>query len=125
MGDKTRRERIIINLSGAELDAINQMVKQTGFGSRSGFIRNMVLRGYIIQLDLEPLKKSAALMSRISGNVNQIAKRANRHELITPDNFDEVLRELRQLQQDFNKILDAITTLASGETKSEADNQLR
>ena len=76
--NKNRRDLYLkIRVSREELDAIDRKFRNSGMKSRSEFVRAMIFEGYIVQFNEEKLSELLRLARNISGNINQIAVRAN------------------------------------------------
>jgi len=48
-----------------------------GILNREAFIRKIISQGYMVYLDMKPIQEMSSLLRNISGNINQVAKRAN------------------------------------------------
>ena len=76
--NKNRRDLYLkIRVNQEELDAIDRKFRNSGMKSRSEFVRTMIFEGYIVQFNEEKLSEILRLARNISGNINQIAVRAN------------------------------------------------
>ena len=98
-----RRKRIICYVNNAELRQIDEA--RQGKGSRAAYIRGKLFdkRLSIHKTDSEIL----SLMSKVSVNVNQIAKRVNTaHKANKP--FKIIENELNDIKNELRKILFAI-----------------
>jgi len=58
------------------------------------FIRKMALNGYVLHVDLAPVKELVSLQRRCANNLNQIAASVNTHGGVHP-------QELTALQKDY------------------------
>lgn len=81
-----------------------------GVKNQSSFLRAMVLKGYLIKLDLREIKEAIRLLGILSNNVNQIAIRLHERGSIYATEIDDIkdsqveLRELmKQLLQRLEK----------------------
>ena len=77
----------------------------------SASIRQMALNGYVLHVDLAPVKELVSLLRRCSNNINQVAIQANTYGGIYPGEIEslrldydalwertgEVLRQLAEL----------------------------
>ena len=111
MTSRNRRVRIAVDLTELELDAIHEKMSRAGVRNRSAFVRQMALAGYIIQLDLAPLQKTAALLSNISNNVNQIAKRVNSGEEIAANDILEIQQGYLRLREELGEVFDELKNM--------------
>ena len=65
------------------------------------YVRKMVLNGYILHVDLAPVKELVSLQRRCANNLNQVAVHANTYG-IYPE-------EIAGLQRDYEKLWQAVS----------------
>ena len=70
----------------------------------SAFIRKMALNGYVLHVDLSPVKSLVFLQRRCSNNLNQIAATVNTYGGIYP-------QELTALQKDYAALWNPLSKL--------------
>lgn len=89
-----------------ELEAIQERMASLGIQNMSAYIRKMALNGYVLHVDLAPVKELVSLLRRCSNNINQVAIQANTYGGIESLRLDydalwertgEVLRQLAEL----------------------------
>ena len=68
-------------LSDDEQYILEQKVKISGMKSKSAFLRRLILYGFVYDLDYSDLRDYNATLGKISGNLNQIAKRMNAYSI--------------------------------------------
>ena len=96
--NKNRRDLYLkIRVSREELDAIDRKFRNSGMKSRSEFIRAMIFEGYIVQFNEEKLSEILRLARNISGNINQIAVRANSDGRVYDNDIAEIKEGVNQL----------------------------
>lgn len=94
-----RRKRDIplcVWVSENEHDAIRQGMAEAGTENTSAYIRKMVLKGYVLQVDLAPVRELVSLQRRCSNNLNQVAIHANTHGIYQS--------EIAALQKDYTEL---------------------
>ena len=64
-----------------ELEVIRERMAEAGIRNMSAYIRKMALGGYVLHVDLEPVKELVSLQRRCANNLNQAAIHANSYEL--------------------------------------------
>jgi hypothetical protein len=64
-------------VSQSEYDTIQQRMEQAGTQNLSAYIRKMALNGYILNVDLTPVRELVSLQRRCANNLNQVAIHAN------------------------------------------------
>ena len=77
MANRERRNELKIFLSDDEQYILEQKVKASGMRSKSSFLRHQILYGYVYEIDYSDLREYNTTLSKISSNLNQIAKRMN------------------------------------------------
>ncbi len=103
---RIRSTSVCFWLSPDELAAIKERMSDTGICNLSAYMRKMAMNGYVLHVDLSPIKELISLQRRCANNLNQIAIQANTYDWIYPD-------ELKKLQNDYDLIqkLSKIVTL--------------
>jgi hypothetical protein len=96
-------------VSQAEYDLIQERMSEAGTANMAAFVRKMVLNGYVLHVDLAPVKELVSLQKRCANNLNQIAINVNTYGGIYP-------QEITALQKDYaalwNPLSDLIRQLA-------------
>ena len=78
--NKPKRLRDIplyIMVSQAEREQIQERMAEVGTTNMAAFIRKMALIGYVLHVDLSPVKELVSLQRRCANNLNQVAINAN------------------------------------------------
>ena len=93
---KKRRRPIHLHVmvSEEEQALIRERMAEAGIRNMSAHIRKMALGGYVLHVDLEPVKELVSLQRRCANNLNQAAIHANSYGGLYPD-------ELKRLQKDY------------------------
>ena len=73
-------------------------MKAVGISNREKFARKMLLDGYIINVDLQPISELVRLTRNISNNINQVARRANECGCVYEDDVLHLLTEVNRLK---------------------------
>jgi len=102
--NRTRDIPLYVRVSQAELDLIHGRMAEAGTTNREAFIRKMSLNGYVIHVDITPVKELVSLQRRCSNNLNQIAVSANTSGGIYP-------HEITLLQRDYAALWGPLTDL--------------
>ena len=74
---RNRKNQINLYLSDDEIELLNAKFEKSGSKSRSAFIRNLIIYGFIYDVDYHDLHEYSVALSRINNSLNQIAKKAN------------------------------------------------
>jgi len=107
MVNKPKRRRDIslhVMISQSEYEQIKQRMAEAGTINMSAFARKLILNGYVLHVDLSPVKELASLQRRCSNNLNQIATNVNTHGGITS-------QEIASLQHDYDSLWDPLSEL--------------
>ena len=97
MAGKRKRGVIICSwVSDAEHDIIKQRMAEAGITNLSAYIRKMALNGYVLNVDLSPVRELVSLQRRCSNNINQVAIHANTYGVYP--------QEIADLQKDYAEL---------------------
>ena len=101
----TKKRRRPINLhvmvSEEEQALIRERMAEAGIRNMGAYMRKMALNGYVLHVDLSPVRELVSLQRRCSNNLNQVAIQANTYGGIYPE-------EIKALQRDYKKLWGAI-----------------
>ena len=95
MANRERKNELKIFLSDDEQYILEQKVKLSGMRSKSSFLRHQILYGYVYDIDYSDLREYNTMLSKISNNLNQIAKRMN----ATGNVYAADVKEVRELMK--------------------------
>lgn len=101
MGERTKNRQIKIRVDENEYNAIEKLYLESGEASKRDFFVRMLLKGYIVRVDLSGLNRVAEELNRIGVNINQIAHRVNSDNTLTSSE----LKALQQNMYDINYII--------------------
>lgn len=96
MPRRRRNIPLYVMVSPEELEQLHARMDEAGVRNMSAFVRKMALNGYILNVDLSPVRELVSLQRRCSNNLNQVAIHANTYG-IYPD-------EIARLQQDYAEL---------------------
>lgn len=96
MGGKKRVRNVplYVWLSPEELQTIRERMEQAGIRNLSAYIRKMAINGYVLQVDLSPVRELVSLQRRCANNLNQAALHVNTYGGLYQN-------ELQTLQKDY------------------------
>lgn len=81
-----------IRVTEEELEAFKRKYKNSGMRTFSGFVRAMLLDGYIVHFNEDKLHEIYRLVANISNNINQIILHVSRDD----DSFDSDIAEIKE-----------------------------
>lgn len=87
-----------------ELEAIRGRMGEAGIHNMSAYVRKMALNGYVLNVDLGPVRELVSLQRRCANNLNQVAIQANTYGGIYP-------KEIKALQKDYEKLWEPLSDL--------------
>ena len=94
MANRTRNNGIYLMLSDDELKVLEKKYKLSNCKSMRQFIMKCILERNIFVLDMSMFRKMSASIGRITGNINQIAKRINQTGVIYKDDINDIRKLL-------------------------------
>ena len=83
-------------VSEEEYATIGERMAQAGTQNLSAYIRKMALNGYVLNVDLTPVRELDSLQRRCANNLNQVAIHANTYGVYTS--------EIAALQKDYTEL---------------------
>jgi len=95
VSDKRKRGiALYIRVSEEEHDIIRQRMEEAGITNMNAYVRKMAMTGYVLNVDLSPVRELVSLQRRCSNNLNQVARNVNTYGGIYPG-------EIKSLQNDY------------------------
>ena len=95
MSEKRRRSvHLHVMVTPEELELIRERMAEAGIRNAGAYVRKMALNGYVLHVDLSPVRELVSLQRRCSNNLNQIAVNANTYGGLYP-------QEIKTLQKDY------------------------
>ena len=106
MAGKKRRRPIHLHVmvSEEELEQIKGRMAEAGIRNTGAYIRKMALNGYVLHVDLAPVRELVSLQRRCSNNLNQVAIQANTYGGIYPE-------DIKTLQKDYTDLWGPLSEL--------------
>ena len=106
MNTKKRKRGISIQfyVSESEHEIIKSRMEEVGTKNMSAYIRKQALNGYVLHVDLSPVKELVSLQRRCANNTNQIAIQANTYGGIYE-------QDIKTLQKDYEALWKPLSDL--------------
>jgi len=98
-------------VTAEEREQILGRMEEIGFPSVRAYLLKMALNGRIITLDLTHVRECSHLLRNISGNINQIAKRANETGNIYAADVKEIQSRQNEIWEQQNTIFKSLTEI--------------
>jgi hypothetical protein len=80
-------------------------MQETRAKNQEAYIRQMVLTGYILRLDMSEVLETLRLVSNATNNINQIAKRANETRSIYASDMIQLREEVGNMRSQVSDML--------------------
>ena len=116
MANRTRNNGIYLMLSDDELEILNKKYKLSGCKTLRQFIMKCLLEKGIFVLDMKVFKDMSTNIGRITGSINQIAKRVNSTGIIYKDDMNDLRKLLEKQGKDIYFLRKKLYELANLET---------
>ena len=100
MANRYRNNGIYLMLSDDELEILNKKYELSGCKTLRQFIMKCILEKDIFVLDMKVFKEMSANIGRITGSINQIAKRVNSTSVIYKDDINDLKKFLEKQGKD-------------------------
>ena len=94
--NRTRKNKFKIYLSDDEKSILDRKVELSRRKSISDYIRTLILYGFVYDVDYSYLRQYNESLGKISGNLNQIAKRINS----TGNVYEEDMKEVKEIMDE-------------------------
>lgn len=103
---KSKRLRdipVYVYVSQKEHEQIQERMAEAGTSNMSAYIRKMALNGFVLNVDLAPVRELITLQRRCANNLNQVAIHANTYG-VYPE-------EITALQKDYAELWGRVSEL--------------
>ena len=113
MPEKKRRRPVHLHVmvSEEELEQIRDRMAEAGIQNMGAYIRKMALNGYVLHVDLSPVKELVSLQRRCSNNLNQVAIQANTYGGIYPEDIKSLQKDYADLWRPLSDLLKQLTEI--------------
>lgn len=108
---KKRRRPIHLHVmvSEEELALIRARMAEAGVRNMGAYVRKMALNGYVLHVDLGPVRELVSLQRRCANNLNQVAIHVNTYGGIYPDEIKALQRDYADLWGPLSDLLEKLT----------------
>lgn len=84
---------------------------EAGIRNMGAYMRKMALNGYVLHVDLSPVRELVSLQRRCSNNLNQVAIQANTYGGIYPEEIAALQRDYAALWGPLSDLLKKLSAL--------------
>ena len=111
---KKRRRSIHLHVmvSEEEQALIRERMAEAGIRNMGAYMRKMALNGYVLHVDLAPVKELVSLLRRCSNNINQVAIQANTYGGIYPSEIKSLRRDYDALWERTGEVLKQLAEIS-------------
>jgi len=88
-----------------ELELIRERMAEAGITNTGAYVRKMSLNGYVLNVDLSPVRELVSLQRRCSNNLNQVAANANTFGGIYPHEIETLQKDYAALWKPLSDLL--------------------
>ena len=108
---KKRRRPIHLHVmvSEEEQALIQQRMAEAGLRNMGAYMRKMALNGYVLHVDLSPVRELVSLQRRCSNNLNQVAIQANTYGGIYPQDIALLQKDYAELWEPLSELLQKLS----------------
>lgn len=103
--NRLRKHKFTLYLSDDEHRILCAKFIISGMRSKSSFLRQLIIAGFVYDVDYSYLREYNYLLGKIGANLNQIAKRINETRSIYQTDMDEIKGEMEKLWKVQNAML--------------------
>ena len=116
MANRVRTHSIYLMLSDDELKVLEKKYRLSGCKTLRQFIMKCILGKDIFVLDMTAFRELSASIGRITGSINQIAKRVNSTAVIYKDDILDIQELLKKQGKDIYSLRKKLYDLGNLET---------
>ena len=116
MANRVRTHGIYLMLSDDELKVLEKKYRLSGCKTLRQFIMRCILGKDIFVLDMKVFRELSASIGRITGSINQIAKRVNSTAVIYKDDILDIQELLKKQGKDIYSLRKKLYDLGNLET---------
>ena len=95
-----------------ELAQIQGRMAEAGISNAGAYMRKMALNGYILHVDLAPVRELVSLQRRCANNLNQVAVHANTYG-IYPSEIAALQKDYADLWEPLSELLKKLSAVVS------------
>ena len=99
-------------VTAEELARIRERMDEAGITNAGAYVRKMALNGYILHVDLSPVKELVSLQRRCANNLNQVAVHANMYG-VYPEEIAGLQRDYETLWGQVSDVLKELSELVA------------
>ncbi len=110
---RKRNVHLHVMVSPEELELIRSRMAEAGVRNAGAYMRKMALNGYVLRVDLAPVRELVSLQRRCANNLNQIAVRTNTYGGTTPQEIAALQNDYAALWQPLSGLLKKLSEVVA------------
>ena len=113
----TKRRRSVhlnVMVTPEEREIIQQRMDEAGIRNMGAYMRKMALNGYVLNVDLAPVRELVSLQRRCANNLNQVAIHANSYG-VYPEEIKQLQRDYAALWEPLSEVIKKLTEVVQME----------
>ena len=91
---------------------IQERMNEAGIHNMGAYIRKMAHNGYVLNIDLAPVRELVSLQRRCANNLNQVAIHANTYG-VYPDEIKTLQRDYAALWEPLSELLERLAEIVA------------
>jgi len=110
--NRKRDIHLHVMVAADEMEIIRQRMDEAGTRNTGAFVRKMALNGFVLNVDLSPVRELVSLQRRCAANINQIAIHANTYG-VYPQEISALQKDYAALWEQVNSVLGQLTAVTA------------
>jgi len=103
--NRRRPIHLHVMVSEEELALLQERMAEAGVRNMGAFVRKMALNGYVLHVDLGPVRELVSLQRRCSNNLNQVAIQVNTYGGVYPQDIALLQKDYADLWEPLSELL--------------------
>ena len=112
-GYKRKRDiHLHVMVTADEYATIKERMAEAGTTNTGAFVRKMALNGFVLNVDLAPVRELVSLQRRCANNINQIAIHANTYG-VYPQEISALQKDYAELWSQVSEVLGQLAAVTA------------
>lgn len=107
---RKRDKHLHVMVTADELEQIQKRMAEAGITNAGAYMRKMALNGYILHVDLAPVRELVSLQRRCSNNLNQVAVHAHTYG-VYPEEIEGLKQDYARMWEMVSAVLGELSTI--------------
>lgn len=112
MSARKRNIHLHVMVTEDEFNTIHQRMSEAGISNTGAYIRKIALNGYVLNVDLAPVRELVSLQRRCAANLNQVAIHANTYG-VYPSEIAALQKDYAELWGRVSDVLKQLATVTA------------